>query len=131
MPNNQRQLAREYATGSARCSACSQSRLEVAAMSDPYFNAIQEQWKNIRGLYLTCGNKKPIILYDLQEKKIYAYPYKEFKAELSKKSQTSLERDYKSASTLGSMVVFVRDNRERKLVSYIMSVDTKDPSMAG
>jgi hypothetical protein len=103
----------------------------VAAMSDPYFNAIQEQWKNIRGLYLTCGNKKPIILYDLQEKKIYAYPYKEFKAELSKKSKTSLERDYKSASTLGSMVVFVRDNRERKLVSYIMSVDTKDLSMAG
>jgi len=93
-------------------------------MSDPYFNAIQEQWLNIRGLYITYGSEKPIILYDLQEKKIYAYPYGEFKAELSKKSQASLEHDYKSASGRGSMVIFVRDNMERKLVSYIMSIDT-------
>ena len=93
-------------------------------MSDPYFEAIREQWPNIRGLYLTCGSKKPIILYDIQEKKIYAYPYKEFKAEMSKKSQASLEHDYRSASALGSVIVFVRDNIERKLVSYTMSIDT-------
>jgi hypothetical protein len=93
-------------------------------MSDPYFEAIQEQWPNIRALYMTYGGKKPIILYDIQEQKIYAYPYKEFKAEMSEKSQASLEHDYKSASALGSMVVFIRDNIERKLVSYIMSVDT-------
>ena len=93
-------------------------------MSDPYFTAIQEQWPNMRALYMTYESKKPIILYDIQEKKIYAYPYKEFKAEMSKKSQASLEHDYKSASALGSMVVFVRDNIERKLVSYIMSIDT-------
>ena len=93
-------------------------------MSDPYFDAIQEQWPNIRGLYMAYGSKKPVMLYDLQEKKIYAYPYEELKAELSKESQASLEHDYKSASVLGSMVVFVRDNMERKLVSYIMSIDT-------
>ena len=93
-------------------------------MSDPYFKAIQEQWPNIRALYMTFESEKPIILYDIQDKKIYAYPYDEFKAEMSKKSQASLEHDYKSASALGSMVVFVRDNIERKLVSYIMSIDT-------
>ena len=93
-------------------------------MSDPYFEAIREQWPNIHALYLTSASKKPIILYDIQEKKIYAYPYKEFKAEMSKKSQASLEHNYKSASVLGSMIVFVRDNIERKLVSYTMSIDT-------
>jgi len=93
-------------------------------MSDPYFDAIHEQWPHIRGLYMTYGKKKPIILYDIQEQKIYAYPYKEFKAEMSKESQASLEHDYKSASRLGGMVVFVRDNIERKLVSYNVSVDT-------
>ena len=87
-------------------------------MSDPYFPAIQEQWAHIRSLYITFEDKKPIILYDIQEKKIYAYPYKEFKEELSKKSQALLEQDYKSASIIDSMVVFVRDNIERKLVSY-------------
>ena len=93
-------------------------------MSDPYLKAIEEQWQNIRALYMAYGSKKPIILYDIQEQKIYAYPYKEFKAEMSKQSQASLEHDYKSASAHGSMVVFVGDNIERKLVSYIMSVDT-------
>jgi hypothetical protein len=61
-------------------------------MSDPYFEAIQEQWPSIRALYKTYAIKKPIILYDIQERKIYAYPYKEFKAEMSDKSQASLER---------------------------------------
>ena len=89
-------------------------------MNDPYFEAVQEQWQNIRALYMTYKSKRPIILYDLQEKKIYAYPYKEFKAELSKKSQKSLEYDYKSASVRGSMIVFVRDNVGRKLVSYMI-----------
>jgi hypothetical protein len=91
-------------------------------MSDPYFIAIQEQWPNIRDLYMLCENKKPIMLYDIREKKIYAYPYDEFKAELSKKSQAFLEHNYKLASTTGGMIVFVRDNIERKLVSYTMSI---------
>jgi hypothetical protein len=93
-------------------------------MSDPYFKALQEQWPNIHALYMTYESRKPIMLYDLQEQKIYAYPYKEFKAEMSEKSQASLENVYKSASVLGSMVVFVRDNIELKLVSYTISVDT-------
>jgi hypothetical protein len=92
-------------------------------MSDPYLEAIQEQWPNIRGLYSIYESKRPIILYDIQEKKIYAYPYKEFRAELSRKSQASLKRDYESASAHGSMIVFVRDNIQRKLVSYVMSTD--------
>jgi hypothetical protein len=92
-------------------------------MSDPYLEAIQEQWPNIKGLYSIYESEKPIMLYDIQEKKIYAYPYREFRAELSKKSQKSLKRDYESASTHGSMIVFVRDNLERRLVSYMMSTD--------
>jgi len=93
-------------------------------MSDSYLEAIEEQWSNIRRLYSICEGERPIILYDIQEKKIYAYPYKEFRAELSKKSQASLKRDYESASARGSMIVFVRDNIRRKLVSYVMSTDS-------
>ena len=93
-------------------------------MSDQYYSAIQEQWSNIRGLYMAYGSKKPIMLYDIHDdKKIYAYPYKEFKAELSERSQASLEIDYKSTSVSGGMIVFVRDNIERKLVSYVLSID--------
>jgi hypothetical protein len=91
-------------------------------MSDPYFQAIQEKWQYIRGLYLTFSSKKPVMLYDIHDKKIYAYPYKEFKQELNKKSQQLLEQDYKSASASGSMVVFVRDNVQQNLVSYVVRI---------
>src|SRR5271170_7985868 len=93
-------------------------------MSDRYYSAIQEQWPNIRGLYVTYASRKPIMLYDIHDNKIYAYPYREFKAELSESSQASLERDYKSTSVIGGMIVFVRDNIERKMVSYVMSIDS-------
>jgi hypothetical protein len=92
-------------------------------MSDEYYGAIQDQWSNIRGLYMAFGSKKPIMLYGIHEKKIYAYPYEDFKAELSERSKMSLEMDYKSASVRGGMIVFVRDNLERKLVSYVMNID--------
>jgi hypothetical protein len=92
-------------------------------MNDPYLEAIQEQWPHIQVLYLIYESERPIILYDIQEKKIYAYPYREFRAELSKKSHESLKRDYKFACGHSSMIVFVRDNLERRLVSYIMSTD--------
>ena len=46
-----------------------------------------------------------------------------FKAELSETSQVSLEIDYKSTSVRGGVIVFVRDNIERKLVSYVMNID--------
>ena len=92
-------------------------------MSDQYYSAIQEQWSNIRGLYMVYGSKKPIMLYDIHEKKIYAYPYEEFKAELKRKVPRYLEIDYKSTSVRGGMMVFVRDDKERKLVSYVMNID--------
>ena len=92
-------------------------------MSDQYYSAIQEQWSNIRGLYVAYGSKHPIMLYDIHDYKIYAYPYKELRAELSEKSQASLEIDYKSTSVRGGMIVFVRDDIERKLVPYVMNID--------
>ena len=91
-------------------------------MSDPYFEAIQEQWPNILKLYEAFQKYKPVMLYDIQESKVYAYPYKEFRAELSTRSQASLKDQYESASAEGSMVIFVRDNLKRKLVSYTMDI---------
>ncbi len=92
-------------------------------MIDPYYSVIHEQWSNIRRLYMVYGSKNPVMLYDIHEKKIYAYPYDEFKAELSDNSKLILEADYNSTSSHGGMIVFVRDNIERKLVSYVMNVD--------
>ena len=88
-----------------------------------YYEAIQKQWPNILALYVKFADKKPVMLLDMQDGKIYAYPYQEFKDDLNERSRLILERDYNAASLDGSMVIFVRDNEERKLVSYKISID--------
>ena len=96
---------------------------EAVANSDPYLAEIHKAWAHIRNLYMMFASRKPVMLYDLQEKKIYAHPYKEFRSEMNKRSQDILKRDYKFASTNRRMIIFVRDNEKRKLISYSMSID--------
>ncbi len=87
-------------------------------MYEQYWDAVVEQWDNILGLYKRFEAKKPVMLLDIQEQKIYAYPYNDFKSELSKRSQIQLEEQYEAAILNNEMVVFVRDNEKRDLVSY-------------
>ena len=87
-------------------------------MYEQYWDAVGEQWDNILGLYKRFEAKKPVILLDIQEQKIYAYPYNDFKSELSKRSQVQLEEQYEAAILDKEMVVFVRDNKKKELVSY-------------
>ncbi len=87
-------------------------------MYEQYWDALGEQWDNILGLYKRFEAKKPVMLLDIQEQKIYAYPYNDFKLELSKRSQIQLEEQYEAAILNKEMVVFVRDNEKRDLVSY-------------
>lgn len=91
--------------------------------SDPYWEAMMAQWENIVKWYLMFAEKQPVMLYDLQEQKVYAYPYLEFKAQMSQKSQDSLAEQYQQAARNGQIVVFVRDNEKRKLVSYTVRVE--------
>ena len=92
-------------------------------MNDPYWDAIQKQWDHILDWYLMFADKEPVVLYDIQEQKIYAYPYQEFKAGLGQKSQSSLAEQYQRAVKNNQMVVFVRDNEKRKLVSYTIRIE--------
>ncbi len=87
-------------------------------MYEQYWDALGEQWDNILGLYKRVDDKKPVMLLDIQEQKIYAYSYNDFKSELSKKSQIQLEEQYEAAILNKEMVVFVRDNEKKELVSY-------------
>jgi hypothetical protein len=42
-------------------------------ISDPYFAMVQEQWPYILMFYKKFEDKKPIMLFDIQEQRIYAY----------------------------------------------------------
>jgi len=96
-----------------------------AAARDPYWTVLCEQWPHIALLYGQYADKKPVMLFDIQEQRVYAYPFKEFRAELSERSQVSLTRQYDRAMAHGNVVVFVRDNDQEKLVSYSLPLQNE------
>ena len=94
------------------------SRSRGTAMRDSYLDVVYRHWSLIVMLYEQYADKKPVMLFDIQELRIYAMPYAEYRAELSKRSQASLKKQYERAIADGEIVVFVRDNHEEELVSY-------------
>jgi hypothetical protein len=91
--------------------------------ADYLLEAAEANWQHILMMYKLFEEKNPIMLYDLQEQRVYAYPYPEFKAELSERSQQSLTEQYEDAVRDGKIVVFVRDNEQRRLRSFSMGYE--------
>jgi hypothetical protein len=89
-------------------------------MRDPYLDVVYQHLSLIVKRYEHYADKKPVMLFDIQEQRIYAMPYAEYHADLSRRSQASLKKQYERAIAHGEMVVFVRDNEKEKLVSYSM-----------
>jgi hypothetical protein len=85
---------------------------------DEYWECIQEYWPTIHRAYSDFADRRPIILVVIDEARVYAYPRDEFKKELSARSQASLDEQCTAADSRGEIVVFVRDDTNRKLVSY-------------
>jgi hypothetical protein len=69
-------------------------------VDDPHWDLLVEQWANISMMYNHLAAKRPVMLYDIQEQRIYAYPYKEFKAEMSPRSQAMLKDQYQRATKM-------------------------------
>lgn len=80
--------------------------------------AAEEQLPAIQMMYEAFAEKRPVMLFDIHEQRIYAYPYAEFSKDLSVRSQRSLKKQYEQAVHGDTIVVFVRDNERRRLVSF-------------
>src|SRR4051812_27108165 len=81
----------------------------------------EERAGDILLLYRRFADKRPVMLLELPSQKIYAYPYLEFQNTLSERSQRMLETEYQEALAHNQIVVFVKDNDRRKMISF--SVD--------
>src|SRR4051812_2130231 len=87
--------------------------------NDDLVEAAEAVLPHILMFYKRFEAKRPVMLLDLPSEKIYAYPYQEFKAELSERSQAMLTTDYENAVAQEKIVVFVRDNETRRLTSML------------
>lgn len=86
-------------------------------MDEEFFEIVSEHWGQILNLYKKIEDKKPIMLIDIQEQKLYAYPYLDYKSSLSERSQAMLEKEYEAALLNNKVVVFVQDNENKQLLS--------------
>jgi hypothetical protein len=85
---------------------------------DEYWEYVQAWWPTVCRAYRDFEERRPVILIAIDEARIYAYPRDEFKKELSAHSQRLLDEQLKLAQQRNEIVVFVRDDRGKKLVSY-------------
>jgi len=90
---------------------------------DYLLDTVNEQRKNFLYAYKQFEDKKPIVLFDIQEQRIYIYPYEDFKSEMNPRNQASLTEQYEKAHRENKIVVFVRDNEQRRLVSFSMDYE--------
>ena len=88
------------------------------ARKDALFDAACERADDILRLYRQFAEKKPVMLLELPSQRIYAYPYLDFKNTLSERSQTVLETEYQEAVAHQKVVVFVKDNDRRRMISF-------------
>lgn len=95
--------------------------MKTKTKKDDLYRHVERAWDTIWMAYKEHERKRPIILYDVQEKRVYAYPYKAFSDDLSEASQKSLRVQYQQAGKNNEIVVFVRDNVRKKLVSYSLA----------
>ncbi len=98
-----------------------QETIQQETATDPLVEAAQDKLPLILALYKLFEDKRPVMLFDLQSQKIYAYPYLEYKANLNERSQAILERQYQEAITENKIVVFVRDNESQRFTSMVLN----------
>ena len=91
------------------------------SISDPYMQKIDEHWYEITGMYVAFENKKPIIEFEPNRIRIIAYPAEEYLDGLSDRTRDQAKKQYRQASATGAIMVFVRDEQEEILRSYIFS----------
>ena len=92
-------------------------------MADPYLGLIEEQWPNIASLYNEHADKYPVMLLDVREMEIHAFPYDEFRSLLDAPSQTALDDQYRRAIESRQMVLFVRDAERKIFQSYSLALE--------
>jgi hypothetical protein len=101
-----------------KTAARKRKRREVGGDRDYLLEAANENYEHIVTMYKMFEDKRPIMLFDIQEQKVYAYSYKEFRDEMNERSQALLEQQYERAKIDNKMIVFVRDNVNERLVSF-------------
>ena len=82
-----------------------------------------EQRINFLRLYKIIEKKDSVYLYDVQDGKIFAYPFTDFVKDMSHRDQEQAMNNYPLILSGSHMLAFVRDNERKKLTSTLIEID--------
>jgi len=91
-------------------------------MKDLYRDLINEQWGNIAMMYDSFKDKKPIIEYNIADNKIYSFPAEDYINGLTHRKRNMAKTQYEDACSNNQFMLFVRDEKNEKLISYIFEI---------
>lgn len=89
----------------------------MARLNDDLIDAAESVLPQIRMFYGLFEDKPPVMVLELPSRKIYAYPYQEFKDNLNERSRAILKDQYELSLAEDKIVVFVREEETRRFVS--------------
>jgi hypothetical protein len=90
---------------------------------DHYWDEIVQVWPHIITAYQKYEDKKPIMEYNLTDRKIYAYPANDYIDDLSLRSREEARKTYQRACLENKMMIFVKDMENKILKSYVTQID--------
>ena len=96
------------------------SKPKQAGKNDDLIAAALDIQDSIRAAYRNHEKHKPLIEFNFQQQRVYAYPYLDYKAGLSPRSQAMLTQQYEQAEQKNQIVVFVKDEATRRLTSFLL-----------
>ncbi|GIK75406.1 MAG: hypothetical protein BroJett021_43940 [Chloroflexota bacterium] len=91
--------------------------------NDPYLELIKQQWPSIADAYNQFAEQQPVMLIDVQNAEIHAYPFEEFVMVLDAPSRRQVEAQYRRAVANRQMVLFVRDVENKIFQSYTLALE--------
>ena len=95
-------------------------------MDDPYLDLIDEQWNNIAMMYYVFRDKYPIVEYEVDSKKIYSYAANEYIDTLTRRTRNETKKQYEEACNNNQFILFIKDEMNRKLRSYIFDIPEQE-----
>jgi hypothetical protein len=88
-----------------------------------YTSDIADFWSTIIKAWQENRNRHPVIECNLFERKVLAYPAKEYINTLSERTRFKTLRQYEQVTAQGGMMVFINDYKKRILQSYIFNAE--------
>ena len=85
-----------------------------------YLDTIDKIADKVYEFYNMSDRKDLVMIYEMNENKIYSYIYDEYKKSLNELSKEILKKQYQEANESKRIVLFIRDKTRKKFKSYVV-----------